>query len=136
MNSEHVTIKIKFNTIDEYLFSLPQKSREILKKLRTIIKEAAPEAEEVISYNMPAFRFYGMLVYYAAHKEHVGFYPGSSMIINLFKDDLSPYETSKGTIKFPFDNKLPVRLITKIVKFRVRQNLEKAEAKKGLKGNG
>lgn len=116
----------KFKTVEEYLSVLPKKSRQILEKLRKAIKQAAPEAEEVISYNMPAFRYHGIVVYYAAHKEHIGFYPADTHVIEQFRDDLKGYETSKGTIKFPLDKPIPLDLVKRIVEFRVKQNLERA----------
>ena len=123
----------KFKTVNEYLSACPPKARRLLKELRITIKQAAPEVEELISYNMPAFKFHGILVYYAAHKEHIGFYPGSSVITGIFKDDLKDFKTSKGTIQFPIDKILPLRLINKIVKYRVIQNLERENAKMGKK---
>ena len=108
---------------------LPVLKKEILIKLRKAIQQAAPKAEELISYNMPAFKLNGMLVYYAAYKEHIGFYPGA-VIQTAFKDDLAGYETSKGTIKFPIGKSLPLGLIKEIVKYRAKQNMEKAIKKK------
>ena len=96
--------------------------------MRSIIKAAAQMAEEMISYNMPAFQLDKMLVYYAAWHSHIGFYPTASGI-EEFKEDLSKYENSKGAIKFPIDKPLPASLITKIVKFRVKENLEKTNSK-------
>ena len=119
----------KFKTVDEYLSSLPPKAKKLVKDLRKAIKQAAPEAEELISYNMPAYKFHGILVYYAAHTEHIGFYPGSSAISGIFKDKLTAYKTSKGTIQFPIGKTLPINLIKDIVKYRVKQNLEKEAAK-------
>ena len=116
----------KFQTVEEYLSILPKQSREILEKMRKVIKQAAPEATELISYNMPAFRLHGILVYYAAHKEHIGFYPANTHVIEQFKDDLAGYETSKGTIKFPLKKQIPLDLVKRIVEFRVKQNLGKA----------
>ncbi len=124
----------KFKTVDEYLSSLPKKVNDILSDLRKTIKQAAPEAEEVISYNMPAFKFHGMLVYYAAHKEHIGFYPGNKIVSEVFKDDLVNYKTSKGTIQFPFEKSVPMRLVKNIVKYRVKENLRR-EKEKGKKKN-
>ncbi len=118
----------KFKTVDEYLSALPANTKAILKEVRKTIRQAAPQAEELISYNMPAFRLNGMLVYYAAWKDHVGFYPVSSAI-KAFQKELSDYKTSKGAIQFPIDRPIPFGLITKIVKFRVKENLEKAKAK-------
>jgi len=111
--------------IDEYISSQPEKVKAILEKLRQTIRKAAPEAEEVISYQMPAFKYHGMLVYFAAWKNHIGFYPVSSGI-KAFNKELSAYEKSKGTIKFPIDKPIPYNLISKIVKFRVKENLAKA----------
>ena len=93
------------------------------------IKKAAPQAEEVISYGMPAFKMYRMLVWFAAHSKHIGFYPGASGI-EAFKKELSIYKGAKGSVQFPFDQPLPLGLITKIVKFRVTENLQQAKTKK------
>ncbi|MBS3945632.1 MAG: DUF1801 domain-containing protein [Melioribacter sp.] len=123
-------MKIKFTDVEEYLSVFPEEIIELLQTLRTAIKEAAPEAEEVISYNMPAYRYHGILVYFAAYKNHIGFYPGSSLINEVFKKDLVKYKTSKGTIQFPLDQQLPIKLIQKIVRFRVMYNLDKTKAKK------
>jgi len=119
----------KFKTVPEYVKSLPAKRKTMFVQLRNAIKQAAPLAEEVISYNMPAFRFHGILVYYASYEKHIGFYPTSS-VIKVFADELQNYNTSKGTIQFPVDKKLPVSLIKKIVKYRVKENLEKEKSKK------
>lgn len=121
--------KIKFKNIDEYISSHPPKVKKLLKELRNTIKLAAPDADEVISYNMPALKFHGLLLYFAAHKEHIGFYPGNASTIEMFKKDLVTYKTSKGTIQFPLDKKIPVTLVKKIVKLRVGQNLERVKAK-------
>lgn len=126
------TAKTKFKTVDDYFSSLPESTKRILKVLRKTIRQEAPKADELISYNMPAFRLHGMLVYYAAYKQHIGFYPHSSAI-KLFKDELKAYETSKGTIQFPLDKPLPLGLITKIVKFRVKENLTKSNTKRKMK---
>ncbi|GAL85630.1 PF08818 domain protein [Sporocytophaga myxococcoides] len=119
----------KFKTVDEYISSFPPEVRPILEKLRQTIIKAAPKAEEVISYNMPAFKLNGALVYYAAYKKHVGFYPTNSGITE-FADELADYKTSKGAIQFPLDKPLPTGLITKIVKFRIVENNAKALVKK------
>jgi uncharacterized protein YdhG (YjbR/CyaY superfamily) len=118
----------KFKTVDEYFSALPPKTRNILKGLRKTIREVAPQAEELISYNMPAFKLHGMLVYYAAYDQHIGFYPTSSPM-KVFKDELADYKTSKGAIQFPIEKTIPATLVKKIVRFRVKENLEK-EAKK------
>ena len=118
----------KFKTVEEYIATFPKEIQELLESMRSIIKSAAPKAEEQISYNMPAFQLDKMLVYYAAWHSHIGFYPTASGI-EEFKEDLSKYENSKGAIKFPIDKPLPASLITKIVKFRVKENLEKTNSK-------
>ena len=124
---------LKFKTVDEYISTVPAKSQLALQKIRKTIGKAAPEAEEVISYNMPAFRLDGMLVYYAAWKEHIGFYPASPGM-SVFDKELAKYERSKGTIKFPLSEEMPLDLIARIVKFRVAENQEKKLAKvKGKK---
>lgn len=119
----------KPKNIEEYIAGFPKAIQELLEQLRAIIKKAAPQAEEIISYGMPAFKMNGMLVYFAAHTKHIGFYPVSSAIAE-FKKELAVYQWSKGTIRFPIDKPLPIRLITKIVKFRVTENLQKAKVKK------
>jgi uncharacterized protein YdhG (YjbR/CyaY superfamily) len=124
------THKAGFTSIDEYIATFPEETQKILQELRAAIKAAAPGAEEKISYQMPAFALNGILVYFAALKNHIGFYPTSSGT-QAFKQDLSMYEGSKGSIKFPIDQPLPLDLISKIVKFRVAENLKKAEMKSG-----
>jgi|SRR5688572_28918532 len=120
---------VKFKTVNEYHSTFPPATRKKLKDLNAAIKKAAPGAEELISYNMPAFKHHGVLVYYAGYKNHIGFYPTGSGIA-AFKKELSGYKTSKGTVQFPLEGSLPIPLITRIVKFRVKENLEKAEMKK------
>ncbi len=124
-----MTSNTKFKTIDEYQSAFSPKVKNLLKDLRKAIRQAAPDAEELISYNMPAFKYHGILVYYAAHTEHIGFYPGSSVVIEFFKKDLVKYKTSKGTVQFPFEKAIPVRLVKKLVRYKAKQNLEKAKAK-------
>ena len=119
---------VKFESVDQYISGFPASTKKLLKTMRKTIRDAAPDAEEVISYNMPAFRQNGMLVFYAGYKGHIGFYTVSSAI-RQFKKDLEPYEQSKGTIRFPLDQPVPVNLITKIVKFRLQENAEKAALK-------
>lgn len=122
--------KPKFNNVDEYISYFSEPVQKKLKKLRNAIKEASPEAEEIISYNMPAFRYHGMLAYYAAHKEHIGFYPGTLISEEIFRNDTKGYEISKGTIKFPNDKDIPIRLVKKIVKYKTALNYEKFISKK------
>ena len=118
----------KFKTVDEYFSTFPKNVKNILTQLRKTIKQAAPQAEELISYNMPAFKLNGILVYYAAYNKHIGFYPTASGI-ETFKNELSVYKWAKGSIQFPLDQPLPTELITNIVKFRVMRNSEKAATK-------
>ncbi|MDP9229975.1 MAG: DUF1801 domain-containing protein [Bacteroidota bacterium] len=115
----------KSKDIDEYITSYPKEIQKVLEQLRATVKKAAPQADEVISYGMPAFKLNGMLVWFAAHSKHIGFYPRVSGI-EAFKKELSIYKGAKGSVQFPLDNPLPLGLITKIVKFRVIENLQKA----------
>ena len=121
----------KFKTVDHYFSAFPASTKALLKKMRETVKEVAPQAEELISYNMPAFRWNGMLVWYAAYKQHIGFYPTPSAI-KTFAQELRQYKTSKGAIQLPIDKPIPISLIKKIVKFRLKQNLEKAKTKELL----
>src|SRR5215813_13338328 len=120
----------KFQSVDQYISTFPPKTKAILKEMRSTIQKLAPKAEEVISYNMPAYKLDGMLVWFAGYKAHIGFYPKSS-VIEQFKDELTPYKCSKGAIQFPLDRPLPIPLITKIVKTRIKENLALAKAKAG-----
>jgi uncharacterized protein YdhG (YjbR/CyaY superfamily) len=119
----------KHESVDEYIAAFPKKTQALLKQIRASIKKAAPTAEEVISYNMPGYKLQGMLVYFAGYENHIGFYStptGNSE----FTKELSDYKTGKGSVQFPIDKPLPVMLITKIVKYRVKQNQLKALSKK------
>ena len=122
-------ITTKANNIDEYIGSFPKDIQNILKQIRKTIKQAAPEAEETISYAMPAFKLHGNLVYFAAFKNHIGFYalPEGN---EAFKKELSSYKTGRGSIQFPFDRPVPYDLITMIVKFRVEENIKREKSKK------
>ena len=113
---------------DDYISTFPVEIQNKLKKLRAAIKLAAPEAEEKISYQMPAFYFHGNLVYFAAFKNHIGFYPTASGI-EVFKNEFSEFKHSKGAVQFPLDKPLPVDLITRIVRFRVKENLNRVKTK-------
>lgn len=114
--------------IDEYIAGFPPEIQEKLEKIRETIRKAAPKAEEAISYMIPTFKLHGNLVHFAAFKTHIGFYPAPGGI-EAFKEELSVYEISKGTVRFPLDQRIPYALIRKIVKFRVAQNLDNAAAK-------
>lgn len=118
--------------VDEYIVAQPEAVQVVLNKLRSTIRSAAPNAEEVISYQMPAYKHYGMLVYFAVWQGHIGFYPTPGGI-EAFKKELAAYEMSKGAIKFPLDKTIPYSLISKIVKFRVKENEMKASLKKSSK---
>ena len=124
----------RFESIDEYIATFPLNVQDILGELRQTIRNSAPDAKETISYQMPAFRLYGNLVYFAAFKNHIGFYPTSSGI-SEFRKELSHYGVAKGTVRFPINEPIPFDLISKIVKFRVKENLDKSarasQAKKG-----
>ncbi len=110
----------KYKSVDEYLDHVPSERIEILGQLRNIIKETLPEAEEIISYNMPAYKFKKVLVYFALSKSHVGFYPTPSAI-ETFKPRLESYRHSKGAVQFPLDKPLPVELIKEICRFRFEE---------------
>ena len=120
--------KVTYKTIDEYILQFSPEIQEILETLRKVIKESAPYAEEKISYQMPTFVLHGNLVHFAAYKNHIGFYPTPSGI-NEFKDELSEYKGAKGSVQFPIDKLLPYELISRIVEFRVDENIRKAEDK-------
>jgi uncharacterized protein YdhG (YjbR/CyaY superfamily) len=124
-----VQMKTKFTTTDEYLSTFTGTTRARLEEIRGIIKKAAPKAEEVISYNMPAYKIHGVLVYFAGYREHIGFYPTGAGI-DTFQEELAAYESSKGAVRFPLDKPIPKNLVTQIVKFRSKQDAEKAKLKK------
>ncbi|MEW6059409.1 MAG: DUF1801 domain-containing protein [Actinomycetota bacterium] len=110
------------SSVEEYLAALPERQRAALERLRETIKTAAPQATEGISYQMPAFKYRGALVAYAAFKDHCSFFPMSSKLIEMHKDELKGFETAKGTIRFQVDKPLPPALVRKIVKERIAQN--------------
>lgn len=112
----------KIKTIDEYIAGFPKPIQKLLNETRATIRDAAPKAEEDIRYGMPTFRINEKnLVHFAAFKNHIGFYPSPSGITN-FEKELTPYKYAKGSIQFPLDTPLPFKLITKIVKYRVKEN--------------
>lgn len=124
-----VTNKNNPTDIDEYIANFPKDVQNILEELRKTIKKAAPKAEETINYAVPTFTLYGNLVHFAAYKNHIGFYPAPSAIA-AFEKELSLYEGAKGSVKFPIAQPLPLDLVGKIVKFRVKENLERQKKKK------
>lgn len=110
--------------IDEYIKMFPEDIQERLEQMRATIQKAAPKAVEVISYGMPAFKQNKVLVYFAAFKNHIGYYPTSS-ITTIFKEELADYKTAKGSIQFPYSKKLPLGLVAKIAKYRAKEDLLK-----------
>jgi len=120
--------------IDEYIATFPTATQVILQQVRATIKQAAPDAKEAISYAMPAFKLNGNLVYFAGYANHIGFY-ATPTGNHEFAEDLSKYKTGKGSIQFPINEPMPLDLITRIVKFRLKENLEKAKIKGGKAKN-
>ncbi|MBX2960884.1 MAG: DUF1801 domain-containing protein [Cyclobacteriaceae bacterium] len=118
-----------FKDIDSYILIFPKDVQVLLQQLRETIRKAAPQAEEVISYQMPTFKLNGNLVHFAAYKNHIGFYPAPSGL-NAFEKEIAKYKHSKGAVQFPVNKPLPHGLITKIVKYRVKKNLEQVKVKK------
>lgn len=116
-------------TIEEYIAGFPPEVQQILQQIRATIRKAAPDAEEAIKYRIPTFVLNGNLVHFGAFKQHVGFYPTPSGI-EAFKMELSRYEGAKGSVQFPFDKPMPLALISKIVKFRMKESQEKVAARK------
>ncbi len=114
--------RTNFKTVEEYVHTFPKNVWDILEKVRQSIKKAAPMAEETISYQMPTYKLNGNLVYYAAWKNHIGFYPTADAI-KKFKNELAEYKSAKGSVQFPYDKPIPLSLIEKIVKYRVKTNL-------------
>ncbi|MFN2265258.1 MAG: iron chaperone [Anaerolineales bacterium] len=115
--------------IDQYIARFPADVQEILEKVRLTIREAAPEAKEKISYQMPTFTLEGNLVHFAGYKKHIGFYPTPSGI-DKFKKEISAYKWAKGSVQFPLNQPIPYELISRIVTFRVEENLDKAKERK------
>jgi uncharacterized protein YdhG (YjbR/CyaY superfamily) len=126
---EMATLKSQLKTITEYIAEFPLNVRELLEELRQVIRESAPEAEEAISWGMPTFRLNGNLVHFAAYQNHIGFYPGSSAV-DAFSKEVSQFKHSKGTVQFPIDKSIPFDLVRKIVRFRVKENIESGKKKK------
>lgn len=121
-----------YATVDEYIAIAEPKVKKALKDIRKTIKTAAPKAEEVISYQIPGYKYHGMLVFFAAWKNHISLYPAPWGADSL-KKEMSVYEGSKGTIKFPIDEPMPLTLIKKMVKYRMKENEERAALKRSIK---
>ncbi len=114
--------KTNFTSVDEYIASQPEAVQGVLKRVRSIIHKAVPDAEEVISYQIPAYKLHGdPVLYFAGWRQHYSLYPATGHVVAAFKDDLVPYEVSKGTIRFPLSQPVPVRLIERIAKFRAKE---------------
>ncbi|MDR1203369.1 MAG: DUF1801 domain-containing protein [Tannerellaceae bacterium] len=121
--------------IDEYIAGFPENVQALMKQLRTTINETAPEAKEKISWGMATFALEGNLIHFAGNKKHIGIYPGAE-VIEVFKEKLSAFKTSKGAIQFPLDKPMPLQLVAEIVSFNVKQRKEEAERRrKGKKKN-
>jgi uncharacterized protein YdhG (YjbR/CyaY superfamily) len=118
--------------IDEYIASFPKSIQKLLKQMRSTIRKAAPKAEEEMKYGIPTYVHNGNLVFFGGYKNHIGFYAAPTGH-EAFKKELSPYRSGKGSVQFPIDKPLPLGLVTRIVKFRVKENDEKAKMKKGKK---
>jgi uncharacterized protein YdhG (YjbR/CyaY superfamily) len=115
--------------VDEYLAGVPKEARTTLEKLRKTIKAAAPMASEGISYQMPMYKHHGMVVGFAAFKNHCSIFPGAA-VMDAYQEELKPYETSKGTIRFPANKPLPATLVKKLVRARIKENEARASRKK------
>ena len=123
--------KTDFQTVDEYIGTFPEHVQEILESVRQAVRESVPEAEEVISYQVPAFKFHGWVLYMSAHTNHYSLScPPPFTVFDVFKKELSPYKVSKSAIRFPLDEPVPVELISGIAKYRANENAERANKKK------
>jgi uncharacterized protein YdhG (YjbR/CyaY superfamily) len=119
-----------YKSVDEYIASQPEAVQTVLKRVRNVIRKALPGAEEVISYQIPAYKLQGdRVIYFAGWTHHYSLYPAGDHLVAAFKDDLAPYEVSKGTIRFPLSDPVPVNLIERIVKFRAKEVVERKKAK-------
>jgi uncharacterized protein YdhG (YjbR/CyaY superfamily) len=122
--------KTNYRSVDEYIASQPAATQAVLERVRSIIGKAVPGAEEMISYQIPAYKLRGQaVVYFAGWKQRYSLYPATAPLVAAFKTELAPYELSKGTIRFPLGEKMPAKLIERIAKFRAKEVAERAEAK-------
>jgi uncharacterized protein YdhG (YjbR/CyaY superfamily) len=122
--------KTDFKSVDDYIATQPEDVQAILQRVRTTIRKALPGAEEVISYQTPAYKLPGgAVLYFAGWKRHYSLYPATDQLVEEFKDDLAPYEVNKGTIRFPLSQDVPVKLIERIAKFRAKETVERDRAK-------
>lgn len=127
-------MKLTINEVDTYISAFPPEVQALLEQVRATIKQNAPDAEEIISYQMPTYVYHGNLVHFAGYKNHIGFYPVPSGI-EAFKKELSVYKGAKGSVQFPLNQPMPLELIAKIVRFRVAENKKKAQMKKEAKAS-
>ena len=126
--------KTDFKSVDEYIATHPEKVQAVLRRVRGTIRKAVPSAEEVISYQIPAYKLQGSaVIYFAGWKEHYSLYPASERLVKTFKDELAPYKVSKGTIRFPLSEPVPVKLIEGVAKFRAREAADRVRAKAAVK---
>ena len=126
--------KTDFKSVDDYIATQPENAQTILRRVRGIIRKSVPAAEEVISYQIPAYKLNGAAVlYFAGWKQHYSLYPASDRLVKTFKDELAPYTVSKGTIRFPFSEPVPAKLIEGIAKFRAKEAADRADAKAAVK---
>jgi len=122
--------KTDFKSVDEYIATHPKDVQSILRRVRSTIRKAVPAAEEVISYQIPTYKLHGgPVIYFAGWKQHYSLYPATGRLVAAFKDDLAPYKVSKGTIRFPLSQPVPVKLIERIAKFRAKEAATRARAK-------
>ena len=114
--------KAHFKSVDEYIAAQPAPVQKVIRLVRSTIREALPASEEVISYNIPAYKLNGeRIIYFAGWKQHFSLYPAGARLVAAFKDELAPYELRKGTIRFPLSDPVPVKLIARIAKFRAKE---------------
>ena len=118
--------------VNDYISQFPKETKKVLQEVRAIIKKTAPKAEEGISYAIPYYKYNGMLVSFAGYAKHIGFYPGAAAI-KEFKKDIARYKSAVGSVQFPLSEPMPVKLITRFVKFRMKINAERLKLKKKLK---
>ena len=126
--------KTDFKSVDEYIATHPEKVQAVLRRVRGTIRKAVPSAEEMISYQIPAYKLQGSaVIYFAGWKEHYSLYPASERLVKTFKDELAPYKVSKGTIRFPLSEPVPVKLIEGVAKFRAKETADRVKAKAAVK---
>ena len=122
--------KTNFKSVDEYIALQPETVKGVLQRVRSSIRKALPGAEEVIAYQIPAYKLHGTsVIYFAGWKQHYSLYPAIGHLVAEFKDDLAPYEISKGTIRFPLSDPVPIKLIERIAKFRAKEVVSRAKVK-------